>query len=67
MYMLRTFTDLTLDIIAESYGRKSHGAVLNAVEDVDYVLGLSSAKGKYLRHYIKELEKKFITSKYLLS
>lgn len=67
MYMLRTFTDLTLDIIAESYGRKSHGSVLNAVSDVEFQTSLSTAQAKYTANYIKELERKFITSKYLIT
>jgi len=67
MYMLRKFTDLSLREVAGAYSKKSHGTVLNAVEDVEYTMGLTSAKAKYLRNYIKELEKKFITSKYLVS
>ena len=69
MYMLRTFTDMTLEDIGDVYFR-DHATVLHAVNDIIYQLDQNTYlkinnQRRYLANYIKELERKFITSKYL--
>ncbi len=65
MYMLRTFTNLTLDLIGESFER-DHATVLYGQKQITKRLADSIPKNAYLCNYIKELEKKFIVSKYLI-
>jgi chromosomal replication initiator protein len=71
MYMLRTFTDMTLEDIGLQY-KRDHATVLYAVGDIQYQIdnGLGMRVGsshRYVNNYIKELERKFITSKYLIT